>query len=182
MYFMFLTTNNMKKVCLSICFVLGMGGTLKAQKIMSYTFSSLGNSTLVKNNYFSHVVTQNSVQGTFKMPDGTIVRQGFKQGIGSAFYNKTMPIASNQSLADPILVSVFPNPFADNITLRFENQSLTTTSLELFDLSGNVLLAREYPANTQELTLNNLGGLRIQKYFIRVKQNEQVSTISLLKN
>ena len=157
----------------------------KAQRVMNSTFSSLGFSSQVKSNYYAHVLTQSSVQGTFALKNGAFVRQGFKQGLFGQFNNQqnmTMPVIAAPNLADPILLTVYPNPFADNVTLRFENLSSSPTNIALFDLSGNILLQKEYPANTQELTLNNLGHLRIEKYFIRVNQNNQTSTVSLLKN
>ena len=176
----------MKKLFfLPLSFVL-VAFAMRAQRVMNSTFSSLGYSSQVKSNYYAHVLTQSSVQGTFVASNGTVVRQGFKQGLLGGKYaiqkNQTMPVTSTPNLADPIQLTVYPNPFADNVTLRFENLSTTPTSIALYDLAGNMILQKEYPANTQELTLSNLGHLRIEKYFIRVNQNNQTSTVSLLKN
>lgn len=175
----------MKKLFyLPMSFVL-IAFAMNAQRVMNSTFSSLGYSSQVKSNYYAHVLTQSSVQGTFKTSNGTVVRQGFKQGMFGQYTNQqnmTMPVTATPNLTDPFQLNVYPNPFADNITLRFEALSPTITSVVLYDLAGNVILQKEYPANTQELTLNNLGHLRIEKYFIRVNQNNQTSTVSLLKN
>jgi len=175
----------MKKLFfLPMSFVL-VAFAMRAQRVMNSTFSSLGYSSQVKSNYYAHVLTQTSVQGTFALKNGAYVRQGFKQGMfgqTGITKNQTMPVTTTPNLTDPIQLTVYPNPFADNVTLRFETLSTTPTSIALYDLAGNMILQKEYPANTQELTLNNLGHLRIEKYFIRVNQNNQTSTVSLLKN
>ena len=173
-----------KKLFLPLSFVL-VAYAMKGQRIMNSTMSSLGYSAQVKSNYYAHVLTQNSVQGTFVAQNGLIVRQGFKQGLMGKYpllKNQTLPVTSVPNLTDPIQLNVYPNPFADNITLRFENVSTTPTQVVLYDLSGNIILQKEYPANLQEFTLHNLGHLRIEKYFIKVNQNNQTSTVSLLKN
>lgn len=174
----------MKKRLYLVTTIVLISLTAKAQRIMNSTFSSLGYSSQVKSNYYAHVLTQSSVQGTFVASNGTVVRQGFKQGMLGQYINQknqTMPVTT-LSLSDQIQVNVFPNPFADNVTLRLENISTSPTNITLYDLSGNIILQKDFPANLQEFTLNNLGHLRISKYFIKVNQNNQSKTISLLKN
>lgn len=174
-----------KNLFLPLLFMMLVAFSSKAQRILNSTLSSLGHSSHVKSNYYAHVLTQGSVQGTHVSSNGTVVRQGFKQGMLGRFpifKNQTMPITSAPSLKDSIQLNVYPNPFADKITLRFETVSVTPTKVTLYDLTGNIVLQKEYPANLQEFTMNNLGHLRIEKYFIRVQQNNQTNTISLLKN
>ncbi len=176
----------MKKLILFSIVLFLVAHATSAQRVMNSTFSSLGYSAQVKSNYYAHVLTQSSVQGTFVAKNGMVVRQGFKQGMLGGFSgnqaNQTTPIATPINTVEPIQLNVYPNPFVDNVTLRFEALSPTPTNVVLYDLSGNVILQKEFPANTQEFTLNNLGNLRIEKYFIRVNQNNQTSTVSILKN
>ncbi len=152
---------------------------------MNSTLSSLGYSSKVKSAYYSHVLTQSSVQGTFVTRNGIVVRQGFKQGLlsrFSIFKKQAIPITSASKLKDSVQLIVFPNPFVDKITLRFQTVNVTPTYVTLYDLTGNIVFQNEYPANLQEFTLDNLGHLRIEKHFVRVQQNNQTKTIPLLKN
>ncbi len=185
MFFMYTIINkNMKKFYIIMSF-LTLANVCLAQRIMNSTFSSLGYSSQVKSNYYAHVLTQSSVQGTYVASNGTVVRQGFKQGMFGKYFqeqNQTMPVTTTTTLADPILLNVYPNPFADNVTLRMDKVSEYSTNVVLYDLSGNIIVQKDFPAYTQEFNLTNLGHLRISKYFIKVNQNNQSKTISLLKN
>jgi len=158
-----------------------------AQKLSSSTFASNGTTSKIGGRYYSHVVGQMSISGTV-MKNGIVLRQGFKQpqmqGMLSSM-NKTMPYPNlvTQSTEDsPVNFTAFPNPFLDKLTIGFSDYSTNLTELLIYDLLGNVVYQKMYPALTKEILLTDFKDFRAGKYIIKMLQNGKPSTLSVIKS
>lgn len=174
---------NMKKhltllvLCLIVCL------TSRAQKLMNSTLSGGGVSKMVNGRYFSGVVGQTSVAGSYKNGNMAI-RQGFKQpGIGVMY--KTQPVPSvtnpNKDPADDIVFTAFPNPFLDRVTISLSDVIDYPTQIMIYDLVGNPIFERSFPNLIKEIEITNLGTLRAGQYILHITQKGKPTTMVLVK-
>ena len=154
----------------------------QAQHLMNSTLSAGGATKYIDGRYYSHVLSQTSVQGTF-VQNGMTVRQGFKQPLINTLF-KTMPISNLVILPKEevtILFNAFPNPFLDKLTIVFSSISALPTELNLVDIQGNVLFEKIYPPMTKEIQLSDFINIRPGNYIIRLNQNNKPTTLSMIK-
>jgi len=154
----------------------------QAQKLMNSTLGAGGATKYIDGRYYSHVVSQTSIQGTF-VQNGITVRQGFKQPLINTMF-KTMPMSNLVSIPkdeSEILFNAFPNPFLDKLTITFSSASTFSTELFLYDIQGVVLFEKVYPPLTNEIQLSDFNNMRPGKYIIRLTHNNKSTSISVIK-
>jgi len=172
----------MKKRSLLIFISLFAIFSAQAQHLMNSTLGAGGATKYVEGRYYSHIIAQNSVQGTF-VQNGITVRQGFKQPLINTLF-KTMPMSNLVSLPkeeSTISFKAFPNPFLDRLTITFSSISSLFTELYLYDIQGNVLFEKVYPPHTNEIQLTDFTYIRPGKYILRLIHNNKPTTISVIK-
>ena len=172
----------MKKQIILLLISLFAIFSAQAQKLMNSTLSAGGATKYIDGRYYSHVISQTSVHGTF-VQNGITVRQGFKQPLINTMF-KTMPMSNLVSIPKDeaeISFNAFPNPFLDKLTITFSSVSNFSTELYLYDIQGNVLYEKVYPPLTSEILLTDFTYLRPGKYIIRLNHNNKPTTISVIK-
>ncbi|MEY2894310.1 MAG: hypothetical protein RIS42_29 [Bacteroidota bacterium] len=164
-------------LCLIVCL------TSRAQKLMNSTLSGGGVSKMVNGRYFSGVVGQTSVAGSFT--NGNLsVRQGFKQpGIQVSF--KTQPVASvtntNKDPENNITFTAYPNPFLDHVTISLSDVIDYPTQIAIYDLTGNAIFEKSFPNLIKDIEIVNLGSLRSGQYILYITQKDKPTTMVLIK-
>ena len=81
---------------------------------------------------------------------------------------------------------VYPNPFTDNITIRFSSNHINNQSLEvtLYDISGKLIYANNYSISaTSDITITNLNVLSSGSYFLKIQDEngKKLTTKQLVK-
>ncbi|GGG45735.1 T9SS C-terminal target domain-containing protein [Croceivirga lutea] len=155
-------------ILLSILYHQGYAQTLKRQ-----TLSVAGNSNLVvvgQGSFFlQQSVGQNSVINTYVESNHSL-RQGFVQ-----------PLPAIVLGGDPneLEVVVYPNPFVNGVVVNLEPSDEERVEMQLFDISGRLILQNSYAANTQlQIPLYNLAE---GSYLMTLKMGRQYATHQLLK-
>lgn len=70
--------------------------------------------------------------------------------------------------ADAMNLSVFPNPFSNSLTIRFNEFTPEKPSIIVRDVLGKVVLTKNITITTNEIVLNEFDGLKQGLYFITV--------------
>jgi len=170
----------MKKISL-LCIVLLIAiFSTKAQHMMSSTISSGGVTKNIDGRYYSHVISQSSIQGTFTT-NGMTIRQGFKQPLINSMFKKSTHSISLPNDESTISFNAFPNPFSNYLTIDFSSASTMPTELLLYDIQGIILFKKVYPPMTNEIQLTDFTYLRPGKYILRLTQNNKPKAISVIK-
>jgi hypothetical protein len=99
---------------------------------------------------------------------------------GSYSYSAVVKIVnSNRRFA---ISNLYPRPAASMVTLSWNATSTGSTSLQVFDLSGKVLMHKEV---TSQVGMNradiNVSGLTAGNYYIRLSKDEVIETTSFSK-
>ena len=146
-------------------------------------FSGGGATKSMNGRYFSQVIGQISVAGTYK--NGLLtIRQGFKQP-GFSFSYKTQPYPNTTNTAkdaEPVITfAAFPNPFYDQFKVSFSDVIDSPTQLSLYDVDANQIFERNFPSLIKEIEVSSLGNLRAGKYILYITQNGKPFTITLIK-
>ena len=139
--------------------------------LLRSTISNSGNSTQTEDNYVvQQSVGQSSPIGLQEASKHT-VRQGFIQPAQL----KRMLAASN---AADLLVSIYPNPTTDKITLAFEELVTGKVTLSIYDQMGKLVI-EEKRESAVELSYS-LANLAAGNYFVKVNTStkEYVTQIS----
>lgn len=96
-----------------------------------------------------------------------------------------IPIVGNCRIVSPFVdlaVSAYPNPFVQSFSLVFNTFQRSTVSAQIFDVTGRVIQridTQEYP--TGEYTLELGGRLAPGSYYIRVRIDDNVKTLRVVK-
>ncbi|MDA9807900.1 T9SS type A sorting domain-containing protein [Flavobacteriales bacterium] len=161
----------MKKLLLILlCFPL-LTLAQSSPNLLRSTISNSGSSTQTEDNYVvQQSVGQSSPIGLQEASKHT-VRQGFIQPAQL----KRMLAASN---AADLLVSVYPNPTTDKITIAFEELVTGKVILSIYDQMGKLVM-EENKEGQAELSYS-LANLSAGNYFIKVNTatKEYVTQIS----
>tara|TARA_B100001142_G_C14054802_1_gene547325 strand:+ start:225 stop:719 length:495 start_codon:yes stop_codon:yes gene_type:complete len=142
--------------------------------LLRSTISNSGTSTKIENNYVvQQSIGQNSAIG-LKQTSEHIVRQGFIQPAQL----KRMLAASNTS---NLLVSVYPNPTTDQITIAFRELVTGMVNLSVYDQMGKLVM--EVNKEGQAELSYSLANLSVGNYFVKVNTStkEYVTQISKQK-
>jgi hypothetical protein len=147
---------------------------------MNSTIGSGGTTKYIDGRYYSHVISQTSIQGTFSQ-HGMTVRQGFKQPLINSMFKKSANLTTLSNDESTISYKAFPNPFLDRLTITFSSSSTLPTELLLYDIQGIILFKKVYPPMTNEIQLTDFTYLRPGKYILRLIQNNKPQSISVIK-
>lgn len=93
------------------------------------------------------------------------------------------PVAANCELQNNIM-TVFPNPTADNFTVRIETtQSFENATLEVIDMTGRVIMNKTTDINVGSTLLHfNGADLKAGTYFVRMKgENDPFATVRVVR-
>ena len=145
------------------------------QYLKMATFATGGGTVSREGNYMAQVIGQSSIISGTAVNDGMIFRQGFKQPFGLLKENK---IYKEES---PWSFEAFPNPFVNRVTLRFDRPTIDPVSLQVYDLQGKVLWQGDYPAQMEEIILENFQNITTGKYILYVFQKGKSISKSLIK-
>jgi len=103
------------------------------------------------------------------------VAQGVQQP-----YEISVVTGINEAKGINLSVSVYPNPTAENLTLRVENIENSSFTFQLFDLSGKLLQNGKVGGNNTNIPMGNL---LPATYLLKVIQNcKEVKTFKIIKN
>jgi hypothetical protein len=132
--------------------------------------------------YLSHIVSQSSILAGTARNGSTVFRQGFKQ----PFARRGVAEAQTSALivAEPsptIQVNVFPNPFVDQIILRFSAQTRIPTRLTLYDASSKLIWERLFPENISEIPLIGFEEMQPGKYLLQIFQQGSPIVKTIIK-
>ena len=81
-----------------------------------------------------------------------------------------------------IRLQAYPNPFTSQLKLKLDRSYPQTLQLQLFSIAGLSVWSGELPANTKELTLDQLEHLSVGVYLLRLYTTKQVFTQTLIKH
>jgi hypothetical protein len=117
-------------------------------------------------------VGQLSAIGTYYGTKNTAI-QGFIQPFTVATLKEPPPFSN-------LLVSVFPNPFSDVLTISFSKPTLGTVELEVADILGRIVLSKSYLAGQAlEVRFNPISpGI----YILKVTYKNQAYLKKIIKN
>jgi hypothetical protein len=149
-----------------------------SQSVQSSTISSGGSTVKINGKYYSHVVGQQSVAGTVTK-NGITVRQGFKQPNLLLRSIKKSGKEINTEEANPLVYTVYPNPFKDKLTIKMSLKTSLTSYLVIYDLLGNVKFEQTFPEEINEIVLDKFENFRAGKYIMHIlhKGNPFVTTL-----
>jgi hypothetical protein len=118
--------------------------------------------------------------------------------LGQLFYStQTTPVGSvSQGVQQPyeisvlsgieepkginLVVSAYPNPTVNYITLKLDNIELSSLSFQLYDMSGKLLESKKVDGNQTKIFMSKL---LPATYFLKViKMNKEVKTFKIVKN
>lgn len=90
------------------------------------------------------------------------------------------PTTSSTEALEEINVSVYPNPFTENVTIDLTNADFDFTSIQVLDITGN--LVQEVRVDNQNIISINTGDFTSGVYLINVlNSNEIVGTKKITK-
>jgi hypothetical protein len=159
-----------KKLKLSAVLLLGLGVTgLHAQESVNTT----GGNALGSGGSASYSVGQ-VVYTTNTGTNGSVV-----QGVQQPF-DISVVTGIDEAKDIHLVVSAYPNPTTDYLTLKVENYDKENLSYQLFDLQGKLLENKKVTGNETSIVMSNL---LPATYFVKVIQgNKEVKTFKIIKN
>ena len=79
-----------------------------------------------------------------------------------------------------LLVSAYPNPTTDYITLEVKDFELSNLSFQMYDLNGKLIQTKNLDSNKTSIAMSNLIPAT---YYVKVKEgNNEVKTFKIIKN
>jgi hypothetical protein len=118
-------------------------------------------------------IGQASVIGTF-YGNTSVFRQGFIQP-----NSNRQDILPFNPLPLKLSLSIYPNPFAESVTLSFSEQVEGTIGVLVFDIAGRLVFSKNYQAE-QKLKVH-FDKLSMANYIIRVTANNKHFAEKLVK-
>ncbi len=134
-----------------------------------------GNSTFTQNYSYTDATSFNSNS----MPATLYYRLKMIDQDGSYEYSPVVTIKP-ADVAKPVSVSVYPNPFAGHLNVKFETAGNTDSHIKVMDLSGRELFSRTVGASGM-VKLEETADLQPGVYFISIETNGQQQVLKLLK-
>jgi hypothetical protein len=161
--------NYLPFLLLFLIFQLGNSQILKKQ-----TLANQGSSHVVyannKSYYILESIGQASIINTFSA-NNHLLRQGFLQPVSTSVFFK----GSNAS----IKALIFPNPFLNQIEVRFDEPIIDVFNLVLYDVLGRIVMTQEYNP-IQSITLD-LFNLSAGSYFLKIQMRSKVLNAKIIK-
>jgi len=159
-----------KRLKLSGILFLGLGLTgLKAQTSVNAT----GGNALGSGGSASYSVGQ--VTYTTNTGSSGSVAQGVQQP-----FEISVVTAIEKAKGINLLVSAFPNPTTDYLTLEIKDFELSNLCFQLYDMNGKILQSEKITGNQTIIFMSNLFPA---VYFVKIMQgNKEVKTFKIIKN
>lgn len=80
-----------------------------------------------------------------------------------------------------VAFSAYPNPFSNEINIKFNEEELFVNRVELLDVTGKVVLQQKIDKAKKDISLENVDNLSSGYYMIKVYTNESVISEKVLK-
>lgn len=156
-----------KPLKLSVVILLGLGLTgLHAQESINAT----GDDATGNGGSASYSVGQ-VVYNTNIGSSGSVA-----QGVQQAFEIYTLGVEDVEN----ILLTAYPNPTTDYLTLEMNTLTYSDVTYQLFDIHGRLLRTRQIKDNRTQIAMGNLP---VATYFVKVNQeNNEIKTFKIIKN
>ena len=157
-----------KKTITSVAFLLlGLGGLHAQESVNATGGDATGSGGTVAYSIGQVVYTTNTDAS------GTV-----SQGVQQAYEIFTVGIKETEL---NILLTVFPNPTSDNLTLQISDYNNEKLSYQLFDMQGKQLSNGQITAQQTQINMNSLP---TATYFINVvnQENKKVQSFKMIKN
>ncbi len=152
--------------------LLLLGFTASAQELHHQMVASQGQHVLLQSGIaVRQSIGQQSVIGTYSN-NQIRVEQGYQQS--------ALKMSTNATLADDIMITVYPNPFINKINFQFSKPLNENVSITFFDILGRIIYTKESSLIETTLTLNDLN-FADGKYIVKVATKNHYYTINLLK-
>jgi hypothetical protein len=154
--------------------ILTAGAIMAAGQSLSPTvLSATGNSDKVGGTSLSWTTGELIVQ-TFTN-DSTMLTQGFHQG------SISVTTAVDEMSEFAMDVQIYPNPVSDILNVEFKNMVDQTIQVKLVDLTGKIVLRKEFsqPANTVRL---NLISVSSGSYMLEVRAADKRKVFKIVKH
>ncbi len=107
----------------------------------------------------------------------------FELGYGIPDYalaNSILTIIDNK-ISPAEAVSVYPNPFSDEITIKLNDGNSILKHIMLMDITGKIVSENDYSANESRVVLNKLDALSTGFYILKVTTEYSTETNKLFK-
>ncbi len=157
----------LKLLFTSICLLFVFLGWTQTShfSIQRQTLGSAGGSHRIEfgaNNFLiQQSIGQRSAIGTHAN-DSFTLRQGFIQ-------SNVFSVAATPE--KPLLITLFPNPFADQFQLRFDETIVGAVQLLVFDLNGRVIHTETFNATQQHQVI--LNSLSSGVYLVQIQADDR---------
>lgn len=82
-------------------------------------------------------------------------------------------------------VSVYPNPFNDNVSVNWFSSGTSNATIRVFDVQGTILLTREHESNYGNNTVDlQFGGMDLSSgiYMVEIQEGSSVTRSKIIKN
>ena len=159
-----------KRLKLSVVFLLGLGLIgLQAQENVNATGGNASGSGGSASYSVGQVVYTSNTE-----TDGSVT-QGVQQP-----YEIWVATAIEEAQAINLLVTAYPNPTTDYLTLRIDEFDISNLSYQLYDMQGKLLRDEKITSNHTSIVMSNLVAAT---YFLKVVQgNKEIKTFKIVKN
>ncbi|HNY58192.1 MAG TPA: T9SS type A sorting domain-containing protein [Bacteroidales bacterium] len=159
-----------KRLKLSVVFFLGLGLMgLQAQKSVNSTGGNAsGSGGSASYSVGQAVYTSNTETG------GTVA-QGVQQP-----YEIWVETTIEEAKGINLLVTAYPNPTTDYLTLRIDEFDISDLSYQLYDMQGKLLRNEKVTSNQTRIVMSNLAPAT---YSVKVVQgNKEIKTFKIVKH
>lgn len=159
-----------KRLKLFVILLLGLGLTgLQAQT----SVNASGGKASGSGGSVSHSVGQ-VVYTTNSGTNGSVI-----QGVQQPF-EISVVTGLEEAKGITLLVTAYPNPTTDYLTLRIDKFEISNLSYQLYDMNGRLLQNEKITGSQTSIVMSNLVPAT---YFVKVTQgNEEVKTFKIIKN
>ena len=148
--------------------MLGLGLTAQAQQATSATGGDASGS--------GGTVAYSVGQIFYTTNTGTTV--SVEQGVQQPYGIPIVTGINNHSIN--LELTAYPNPTANNLTLKVGNGELSTLNFHLFDISGRLIESRKIISSSEIITMENLPAAT---YFLKVTDyRNEIKTFKIIKN
>ncbi len=159
-----------KRLKLSVVFLLGLGLIgLQAQENVNATGGNASGSGGSASYSVGQVVYTSNTE-----TDGSVT-QGVQQP-----YEIWVATAIEEAQAINLLVTAYPNPTTDYLTLRIDEFDISDLSYQLYDMQGKLLRNEKITSNQTRIVMSNLAPAT---YSVKVVQgNKEIKTFKIVKH
>lgn len=159
-----------KRLKLSVVFLLGLGLIgLQAQENVNATGGNASGSGGSASYSVGQVVYTSNTE-----TDGSVT-QGVQQP-----YEIWVATAIEEAQAINLLVTAYPNPTTDYLTLRIDEFDISDLSYQLYDMQGKLLRNEKITSNQTRIVMSNLAPAT---YSVKVvRGNKEIKTFKIVKH